>query len=400
MSSASTDLSSLAIGVPRRSFPGPRQLLKMTLVAVALLLAASTVIHLEVPAPTGALPVGRKKVWLVDTDRPEANTPTPTDNREVPALVWYPAATESGDTVEYVPALSQITTSLVDSGEVGRLEALGLRFVRDPALEGARVSSASDVYPVILLSPGNFTNVSFYAALAEDLASHGFVVVGLDHPFSGAAVQLSDGSVVTGEADGFSPETVAAETEGRVRDISFVIDRLDASDPALSFLDGKVDLDSIGVMGHSLGGVAAAEACNADRRVAACLNLDGQQAGGPFSTDVEGQAPSQPFMYLTKETEMHPEVVERFEAAGKDAFLAVIPAASHEQFADGSLFRPSLIPWDRTADDVIAAAREMVVRFFDHTLTGEPVEHLGKADLPTDVFLNVFPLGDRPPLPE
>lgn len=41
----------------------------------------------------------------------------------------------------------------------------------------------------------------------------------------------------------------------------------------------------------------------------------------------------------------------------------------------------------------------MTLAFFDHTLRGAPTTRLGRVDAQIDVFVNVFPLRGRPPLP-
>jgi hypothetical protein len=130
------------------------------------------------------------------------------------------------------------------------------------------------------------------------------------------------------------------------------------------------------------------------------MNIDGQLAGGPFSYDEQGGAPDQPFMYLTKESVIHPVLAERFEAGGAGTFRVVVPAAAHDQFGDGALFKPTFNPFSRTSDDVIEVARGFSRAFFDHALLGQPVRVLGKLAAPTDVFVNVYPLAGKPPLPK
>ena len=152
-------------------------------------------------------------------------------------------------------------------------------FVADPARSSATIDARLTGYPVVLLSPGNATNVEFYSALAEDLASHGFVVIGLDHPYQVAAVALdADVAVYPGDPPlAQAAQVTEARIDQRVADLAFVLDRLDAGAIGLGALAGHLDLSRIGVMGHSNGGVAAAQAC-LDSRIDACLNIDGQLA--------------------------------------------------------------------------------------------------------------------------
>jgi dienelactone hydrolase len=368
------------------------------LAAVALAGAGSTFLHLRVPEPTGDHPVGRQRLSWVDPARPEAHTEDPSDRREVPVTVWYPAKAGTGKPAEYVDGRSRIAGGLVSSGELSGAAVAALRFVRDPALAGAEVSGAKQAYPLILLSPGNLTNAGFYASIAEDLASLGYIVVGVDHPYQVAAVELQDRKVAVYDK---RAERSPAETKipERVADLRFALDRLFDLKSRNDGIGRHLDLNRVGVMGHSNGGIAAAEACRADARFDGCLNIDGQTAGGPFSSRPDGPAPDQPFMFLTKETSLHPVLAERFEAAGTGAYRVVVPAAAHDQFADGALFRPGINPFHRTADGVIAVTRGFSRAFFDHVLLGRPEKAMGDLEAPVDVYVNVYPLGKRPGIP-
>src|SRR2546430_2056396 len=86
-------------------------------------------------------------------------------------------------------------------------------------------------------------------------------------------------------------------------DIRFVIDQLRryARDAAIGApFAHQLDLARVGAMGHSLGGEAAALACQLDKRIKACLNQDGAMHNLPFSRDSTGRTMAQPFMYMTR----------------------------------------------------------------------------------------------------
>jgi dienelactone hydrolase len=368
----------------------------LVLVLVAGLLgAAATAVHLRLPEPSGSYPVGRMGMSWTDLSRPETHTEDPLDAREVVATIWFPAEEGTGSRSDYI----ETAEGLVSSGEISRPAAVALRFVRDPDRSGARVSSKRESYPVVVFSPGNATNAGFYASIVEELASRGYIVVGVDHPYQVAAVKLADGKVAVYDKAG-ERSPVAGKIRERVADIRLALDRLTELKAAGESVGPQLDLDRVGIMGHSNGGIAAVEACRADTRLRACMNIDGQLAGGPFSYEEQGGAPDQPFMYLTKESEIHPVLANRFEAGGAGTFRVVVPAAAHDHFGDGALFKPTLNPLARTSDDVIQVARAFSRAFFDHTLRGDPVEVLGKLVVPTDVYVNVYPLGEKPHLPK
>lgn len=183
---------------PRPSFAvrSFRPFRRILLLAAALLSAVgigSTTANLQVLAPTGSHSVGRDRVVLTDTERAEPHTADPLDHRSVPVQLWYPAQPGSGNSAPYVDDLTVLSDALVESGALSRLEVTGLRWVRTAVLDRADV--ANGPLPVIVLSPGNQTNVGFYSSVAEDLASHGYLVIGVDHAYQVAATVLADGTV-------------------------------------------------------------------------------------------------------------------------------------------------------------------------------------------------------------
>ena len=358
------------------------------LISTAVLLSvssvASTIAYLRVPDPTGPHAVGKSAaIW-----------PSGDGTRSIRVVSWYPAEPGTGGAGRYLADLATIGDALVASGQVGAFEVAGLGLVRDPArIDATLAGSAGEQLPVIILSPGNATNVEFYGAIAQDLASHGFVVIGIDHPGQVAAVALPS-EVVPYAGD---PPLAAATTEiprlieKRVTDITAVLDQLTSEAPGLEAIAARVDTTRVGVMGHSNGGVAAAMACR-DARVVACVNIDGQSGGGPFDVQPNPAAPSKPFLYLTKEVELHPALARLFEVGGTGTFRVVVPAAAHDQFADGASYRPRALPMAGIADDVITVSRGFTRAFFEHTLRGAPLSVFSGVTAPTDVQVVVYPL--------
>jgi predicted dienelactone hydrolase len=191
--------------------------------------------------------------------------------------------------------------------------------VRTHAFVGAPPLTAGHKLPLLVFSHGYANGVaSSYTALVEELASHGYAVFSVVHPYESAAATLTDGRVVTsldsagkslqGVVDVFTEwrqedETMAAVTRTSdeaeqlrllraylatlrhtdaalrrwVADTKLVLDRLSTlpAKSAAGLLAARVDVRRVGVFGHSMGGVAAGQFCVEDRRCAAGLNLDG-----------------------------------------------------------------------------------------------------------------------------
>jgi predicted dienelactone hydrolase len=181
--------------------------------------------------------------------------------------------------------------------------------------------------------------------------------------------------------------------------MAFVLERIREGTSGIDFLASSLDLARVGVLGHSNGGIAAVEMCRADLSIAACLNIDGQAAGGPFGYEPGAPAPEQPFMYLTKETFIHDAVHSRLEAAGAGAVRAVVPDAEHGDFTDGGLLEPDVNPFSNTARSVMVTTRALVSAFFDQWLKEPRTRPFSGLDVPSDVYINVYPLGANRPIP-
>ena len=354
-------------------------------------------LQLELPAPGGPYTVGRTIFRWVDTSRPEILTDHPNDFREVMALVWYPAVPGTGTQAGYFPDLAVISKELVQSGEVAGWEAFGLRLIRSNFNLNAEPIKNQAAFPVILISPGNGTNVELYSSLAGEIASHGYIVVGLNHPYDVAAAERSDGTVAPYGKEQWLLDAKAhqAYTAERIKvrtaDVLFVLDQLESvnTDPNNPFAE-ILDLNNAAIAGHSLGGITASEACKADARFKACLNFDGLQAGGPFSADAAGTPPEQPFLFLTKESQLHPKLVEKFETTSQ-SYWVVIHGASHASFTDGPQLQPSLLPLPTQADQIMGLIRTYTLAFLDQTLKGQPANVLSNSLEEQDVSVKVFP---------
>lgn len=363
--------------------------IKSLLILILGLAIASVVFvapRLQLPAPTGPYPVGRTVLHWEDRSRPEVLTEDTTDFRQLSATLWYPAEPGPGAGGAYYPGLAGVADALVESGEVSRWQVLGLRFMRSGVALDAESAAGAGPYPVVILSPGNGTNIEFYSSLAGEIASHGYIVVGLNHPHDVAAVPLKDGTVAPYDKGqwtlkpGAHQVYTAERIEVRTADVLFALAQLEAlqSMPGGQF-EGLFDLDALAVAGHSLGGITASEACKAEPRFQACVNFDGLQQGGPFSAEATAIPPSQPFLFLTKESELHPELIERFRSTS-ESYWVVVHGAPHNSFTDSALLESMILPFSDGSDRVMTSIQEYTLAFLGHTLRGEPSALLSSSE--------------------
>ncbi|KAK4869243.1 hypothetical protein LT330_006243 [Penicillium expansum] len=145
-------------------------------------------------------------------------------------------------------------------------------------------------FPVVLFSPALGTTRLFYNAIAQAVASAGYIVVSIDHPYDAEFLEFPDGSVVT--AANISDAQVPLDVETRARDVSFILDQLSTKAGVGALLPGAgaagLRTRQVAMYGHSVGGAATAEAMHLDRRIVAGANLDGSMFGSVVQHGLRG----------------------------------------------------------------------------------------------------------------
>jgi pimeloyl-ACP methyl ester carboxylesterase len=308
----------------------------------------------ELPKPTGAYPVGTVTRHLIDSAREEANRPG--EHRELMIQLWYPAE-------RCGPRLPYRTRAETD------LKKAHLALVQTHAARAVPVASARARYPVVVFSPSWTGRRGQNTVQAEELASHGFVVVGIDHPYGteltifpgGRAVRTTLCNLLDYSSDEAVESSLRkAEGELRIRaaDVRFVLDeleRLDRSD-SQDLFSGRLDTGRAGIFGHSFGGAVAAEICLIDLRFKAGINLDGLIFGESMTHPI-----GKPFMILADDTAV-PRLAELQAARGSNqrrltfefqnaqcirqslsrsrGYWFIIRGTSHMNFCDSPLYSP------------------------------------------------------------
>ncbi|KAL0934810.1 paf acetylhydrolase family protein [Colletotrichum truncatum] len=126
-------------------------------------------------------------------------------------------------------------------------------------------------YPLVLFSPGWGNPRLLYGAMAREVASRGFAVVTIDHPYDPSYVEFPDGTVYTAvDLDTENTTQLEFLTKVRAQDTSFVLSHL-SKNPVVG-----IDLDRTIMFGHSLGGATAAAAMLTDPRIMGGVGIDGK----------------------------------------------------------------------------------------------------------------------------
>jgi dienelactone hydrolase len=266
----------------------------------------------SIPAPDGPFAVGTEIYRWTDSARAEPHTADSTDHRSVIAQFWYPtsrrSAPSSNARLPYIDGADRLPAQVsgVPSFIMRRYHQIDTH-----AEASAMLGRGERSWPMVIFSPGYGAPRAVNTGLATQLASRGFVVVVLDHPFESGVTQLPDGRVV-GTQENFpsgQPDRRGyMEEQQRVRtaDIRFVIDQL-ARPTALSeplrggVTSGVIDGSKVAVIGHSFGGAVSAMVMSEDARVVAAANIDGTPYG-----DLPDRVLTRPFLLLQSDLDEAP----------------------------------------------------------------------------------------------
>ena len=348
---------------------------------------------IQLPRPTGCYNVGVSTHFLKDISRHH------NDENERPLLVriYYPSVEIQK---EYPPYLSDTMhlykEKIVRTYNVSSKDLEYLDEVKDWAMPDAPIDAKNSPFPVLFFSPGFLMAAQLYSSLIEEMASHGYVVVAINHTDACWPVMFPDGSspiILPELANIFSNKerscmkTFDMTQETWIKDIEFVLSWL-RNQPLMESLD----LSCMGIFGHSFGGSTAIEAVRQYEAFRAVVNLDGLLFGPnwdkPFKT---------PSLFVIAEKQLtHKEALNSgltieqcdsllarrsrkvFDQLKDNSFYVTVKNADHATFVDSKLIKSPLLKKEINPLRGIEITRALLVDFFDHYLRNKKVTVLEK----------------------
>jgi len=372
---------------------------------------------MKLPSPSGKYSVGTTSFSIIDETRSEIHTDDPSDKRELYVEMWYPGK------IQDKVAANSLWRELYS----GQLDNISF-FMK--YLKGIKTHSFPDIapysdesqFPLILFNHALQMFTAQNTMLMEHLASHGYIIASVAHPYESLRVNLSQKGTVLPEfltslkkfneamawiQKSSSPVLAARDSmqfvtgrEKRSRimlnaiknaelntvveewtlDNSYVLDRLLAQTENPFSNHALIDTARIGIMGMSIGGATAGEFCKVDSRVKAGINVDGLQYGTRH-----GESLNVPFMMIYSE-----------DGLGLNDFLMLnskndyyeyhFKNARHTDFTDLVLVWPFLRVYGQLGDTpgkrMIQITNKVILNFWDHYLKQQPYYEFLEADYP------------------
>jgi hypothetical protein len=347
-------LNSESPSLGKRLMKGFRALAILAVGGLAALLGGLWLEHrtsVTLPVPTGSFAVGRTSyAWVNDAETDEL-APDPQAKREVVAWIWYPAPSSTPIRADYLPADWRMAQERSSGILMGKLLTRIPQAVLTHSSIDPPVSMDQPTYPVVIMRAGGGALTTDFTTLAEDLASHGYFVVGFDAPYRSWFVVFPDGRVVV-RSRLANPENFPAAEQDRLierllpmwsGDARFVVDQLDrlnTSDPRLA---GRLDMRRLGFFGHSFGGATALQFCHDDFRCKAGIDIDGAPRGS-----VVKEGLTQPFLFLVSDhgAASSPEdraILANIKSISNGRMPLTIRGANHFSFSDQMLVKSHLM---------------------------------------------------------
>jgi predicted dienelactone hydrolase len=366
-----------------------------------------------IPAPTGEYAVGTTARHLRDQER----------SRDLMVQFWYPADEVDGmEKAGYLPQVERLAPAMMSGIGMPSFAFDHMRYIEANSYEDAR--AADSTFPVLVFSHGMGGYRHQNVAQMEELASHGYIVVSIDHTGYAAAVILSDGTLLPFTAQ--EQLNAREQYEAQIRqmwqqDQRFVVDQLEAINSEDELLRGRLDLSRMGAFGHSFGGATITRFCEEDARCLASINMDGTMP------DVQTEW-QKPFTHLMSDTQFIPQpdptddqltsmnvTREQFESLKQEYLLRLqngyalrgeqgewlhVQGMLHQNFSDvelaGGLFR--LMGATGSIDPLRGNAimNAYLLAFFDAYVKGEPPSPLIAGESPEYPEVRAIQQSDLP----
>ncbi len=235
----------------------------------------------RIPAPSGPFQVGTRIIEMIDESRRELYSGKDEPRRYM-IQAWYPAdVKETDERAPWMERADIFAPAIATYIDLPAFFLDHLALAQIPAYKNAVVAESDEKFPVILFSHGwNGFNAQ-NAGQALELASHGFIVIGIQHTYGAVVTVFPDGTVapnnpnaLPADADDPNYEEVARILADQwAGDLSHTLDFISSADADNPFA-ASVDSARVGVYGHSTGGGAAIQFCGVDLRCKSVLGMD------------------------------------------------------------------------------------------------------------------------------
>lgn len=365
------------------------------------------------PQPTGDYEVGTTLLCLTDLSRDEIVTIDKTDKRELSIQVWYPAENVKGYEKEYFftdPLFADNFEELLKMPNIFQ----HLKLTRTHSYKNAPVATSKQPFPVLIFSHGYTGFTGQNTGQMEELASHGYVIFSIGHTYESIAVEFPNDRIVGLDNDivdnfynefqidleaDLAQEITKLIDQGTLinervmvwqKDTSFVLDEIEKmnADDMNNLFSHKLDLDKVGVFGHSYGGATAGMSVYLDSRFKVGVNMDGGQFG-----DLRGVILDKPFLLFLSD-ESSKAIKAGYNLEQDELYVLEVKGTKHYNFTDISLMSPAFeslgLLGGTSGFEIQDIMNNYLLAFFDEHLKGKQSDLFSKTHHHPKVKLEIY----------
>ena len=312
--------------------------------------------------PTGKYTVGTSVYEWIDESREMKIRPDFSQKRAIVTQFWYPAKPNSTLTKAPYSALSKDYQKTLTNSVLR-----------------ASIAQEIDTAPLVLIIPGRGTERFLYTTIAEELASHGFVVASVDMPEIGYVI-YQDGFTLYPSDDFKTPSGMMAgpyekvdaffeePTEKGYQDLMFVMKNI--AELIEYAFENKLDLKNIGVFGHSLGGRIAGELTAKSEKVKALATMEGIP---PRDVRFEGKIVVPSLMLCSSGTLKY--AVDNYKSfidnRNNTVYMTELVDFGHNSMTDNPYIYPGNFRYEIDSKKALEISRTLLTDFFKERLIGE-----------------------------
>jgi len=367
---------------------------KLLLLLLLLLLSSCSIVVYKIAAiqdinpVTGKYSIGTKRFLLIDSSR--ANwylDEYSKDFRKLMLQVWYPATIQIDDKKSsYIDNESALTHTINNQGYgVPNILSDQISLIKCNSWE-APIPLLNKSFPIIIFSHGHGGLRTQNTNQVEELVSHGYIVIAVDHTYDAGFVEFLDGDIaysLTARVDDnpaiIKPEEGYIRFEYRVNDINFILDEINQFNKYDDKIFSIMNLDRIGMFGHSYGGLTSFYSTFYNSKIKSCFALDGWFEPMPDSLIVKDI--NKPIFHLGQHNkgenrywnDLNYEKLEKFMNSNSNLSIMIdIPGSYHYDYTDFTYFtyltKKMNFSGSVPANTMAKIMNTTLLDFFNHTL--------------------------------
>ena len=338
----------------------------------------------DIQPPSGKYEIGTQIFHWIDENREEWFSIKEEDKRELMVQVWYPSLEPNNSTNPYpwIDNASLREEAIMENFKVPKFVAKAVNRV-DTETYLNLTPILSEKFPIVIFSHGFEGFRSQNTTQIQELVSNGYIVFALDHTYDATLTIMPDGRLIPNAkkyCDGCEPEefyeVFLPQINTRINDIKFIlnqVEKINNGNIKTNFAKA-LDIENIGVFGHSFGGGTSLATSILDSRIKSCISLDGWYV--PVHPDIYNQGLKIPFLHLGQvewDTPINYEILDKIlDTKVTQAYKLSLDGASHMDFTDSphisKLSSSFNLSSGLDSEEILKVTNTTVVGFFDEHL--------------------------------